>query len=236
MPHEYIDTVCVFSRSSTRLSWLKGGDVLFMAKTEPRRLWNLNLESVRFRYRIPVRKPRFRAWLYSTFQSERCSFPVAGRPAIMSVARAWVRPTNIIVTLISRLNNRTTLIFWSESHLYSSRYNNFLVNGVRGSLRRLYDGFAVPRQLPTAYVQAHAPGRASSLFQTFSMKGYSEIKSINDIQQDTRGKLNIERQSRVLLISARLSSRKGILELLDAAARMPKHIRGQITSPMRNIR
>ncbi len=152
------------------------------------------------------------------------------KPDVLLVAGAWGQPTNIVTTLIAKALKSSRLIFWSESHLKSSR-KNWLINRLKTAALSIYDGFAVPGKLALEYVQNYAPKTAVyALPNTVDERLFKDnVLMLRATKAEIRHDLGVPPQSRVLLLSARLRPEKGIMPFLSALASLPLSVTQRIS-------
>lgn len=203
-----------------------GFEVLFMAETEPGRNWQLAPREFGFPHRfltgksLRVADATLHVNLRVLREFQKCP------PDILLMAGSWGLPTNILTTLTSAFVGRSTLIFWSESHLKSMRRKGRLIERMRKQLLQKYDGFAVPGQLALDYIKRYALDKpVYHLPNTVDEAVFRDaVSRLRNTRQPLRDALQIADDKRVLLLPARLMPDKGIAEFLTALSTLPESI------------
>ena len=206
-------------------------EVWFMAKSEPGRYWKFKDEDFRFHHRF-LRGVHFNcANVTFHFNPGVVLSLIKNPPEILLIAGAWGLPTNILTTVQAKIFRGPLLLFWSESHLGSSRRKGWLIDKSRNLLLRLYDGFAVPGRAAAEYVQHYSPDTPLYEFpNTVEERVFRDKVRICRLRKEQlRKTFSIPEQKRILLLPARLIIEKGIIPFLTATASLSFSVSGRFT-------
>jgi glycosyltransferase involved in cell wall biosynthesis len=143
------------------------------------------------------------------------------RPDIVLVAGSWTIPTVWIASLSSAPGRK---IFWSESHLSSSRHNGPIARCVRRFMLSRFCEFAVPGTLSKKYVMNHT--RKARIYDLPNL--VDPMLFCSDSGQTRklrRTSFKPGRDRRVMLIVARLAPEKGLLQFLDGLRQLSSNDR-----------
>ena len=201
-------------------------EVWFMARSERGRFWTFADDDFTFPHKfLPgtsfvIRNTTFHLNLSVLSLIRR------QRPAIVICAGAWTLPT-VWLALIARA---CPIWFWSESHFMSSQSPTGMIEAMRRLILRRFDGFFVPGILARDYVASRVHGRP-----IVQLPNTVEEDALNwsdaerqQSRKSIRQTLEIPDGSRMLLLSAHLTARKGVLEFLRGFAELSQHEQNQI--------
>jgi glycosyltransferase involved in cell wall biosynthesis len=199
----------------------------FMAHSEPGRYWKFEDKDFGFRYRI---LPGLSPYVKGTSFHFNPGFLrlLAKPPDILLAGGAWLMPTTILASLATC---RSYKVFWSESQFLSTVHANGLTNGIRRLLLRRYDAFAVPGIAATEYIEHFVPDmtllRLPNLVDPALYR--DRVLQLREQRPALRQRFSLAEQKRVLLITARLLSVKGILPFLNALLSLPSELLRSLT-------
>lgn len=201
-------------------------EVWFMAESELGRYWQFNPADFKFRYRVLGGTSCTLADSVIHFNPSILYWLRKQSPDVLLLAGSWIHPTNILAILVSKILNKSTLLFWSESHLKSIRQKGRWVDKLRALLLRSYDGFAVPGKLALDYVNHYAPNRPiyvlpNTVDETIFRNAVLRERAAKD---KLRKELGIPNHKRVLLLVARLIPEKNIMPFLSALSSLPSSV------------
>lgn len=198
-----------------------GLHVLYMAKSEPGRLWSFDPQNHRYRYTflkdwtLKLRRYElpFNPDIFSTLRSEP--------PRWLLVSGSWYFPT-VQAAPLALDRRQTVTLFWNESNLAYMERKSSPVNAWRQRTLDGYDGYVIPGAWAREYVQAYAPSAVRKPFLSlpnvvnetlFRVKTAELRKERAALRQkwgcDSPGKT-------VLLTVARIEPIKGIRELVES--------------------
>ncbi|HJQ22296.1 MAG TPA: glycosyltransferase family 4 protein [Blastocatellia bacterium] len=206
-------------------------EVWFMAATEAGRYWRFDADAFNFPHRFLYGKS-LNVRGATLHLNPSILRRLRAQPAeVVLVAGGWALPTNVLLSLAQGLVCRPQLIFWSESHLHSTRRVGWAINWLRTRLLRRYHGFAVPGELARTYVQHYAPNRPVHLFSNTVNEALfrDTVYRLRQNREALRRGLRIPNDRRVLLIPARLRSEKGVSEFLSSLDSLPAAIKQATT-------
>lgn len=206
-------------------------EVWFMAKSERGRYWQFEPDDFKFPHRFFAGiSPAIGGAVFHL----NPKIPILLQrdpPSVLLVGGAWGMPTNVLTALGNKLRRKTTILFWSESHLDSIRRKGALIDRARGWLLDLYDGFVVPGKSSLEYIQKYAPGKpVYYLLNTVDERVFKDkVIELRSAREQLRGQLGIPNGKRVLLIPARLIPEKNILPFLTTVSSLPVSIIPKMT-------
>ncbi len=202
-----------------------------MAKSEPGRHWQFKEDEFNFAHRF------FRGVsldLSGAVFHFNPSIPVSfikNSPDILLVAGAWGLPTNILTTVFGKLFCRSSILFWSESHLQSMRRTDWVTEKLRALFLRLYDGFAVPGKWAAEYVRNDCPDApVYHLPNTVDERVFrDQVLACRSTKDRIRNDLGIPKGKKILLLPARLTHEKGIIPFLTAISSLKPSVAQRFT-------
>lgn len=195
--------------------------VLYMAKSEPGRLWTFEPEKHCYRYTflkdwtLKLRRYElpFNPDIFSTLRSEP--------PRWLLVSGSWYFPTAQMVPLTVN-HGQTVTLFWNESNLAYMERKTGPVNAWRRRTIDWYDAYVVPGAWAREYVMEYAPSARQKPF--LSLPNVVNESLFRDRTAELRQQRAALRQKwgcdlpgkTVLLTVARIEPIKGVRELVDA--------------------
>jgi glycosyltransferase involved in cell wall biosynthesis len=182
----------------------------FMARSEPRRSWTFDPSEFDFPHRF-LRGFQLRVGTDSFHVNpEVLKCLRETRPEILLVAGGWHLPT----VCMASLSSVPRKIFWSESHLASTRRNGAAIALARRFFLRRFDEFAVPGKLAKEYIEANTVSSEIHLLPNLVDPAIFRDR-VRELRQAKRQDARSASQ-RVLLVTSRLSPEKGLLPFLDS--------------------
>jgi glycosyltransferase involved in cell wall biosynthesis len=213
---------CYFFSFLSSLLESKGGRllVLFTAKNENNRDWNPDTFKFDFNYEF---LPSITLSLFETHFHFNVFFKkkiLMFKPTHTILAGSWNSPINMYMLVFSK-NSLGKILFWSESHIYSTRYKFILIKLLRKYFFNKIDFFLVPNTLSQNFVilNSSKPKTFIYLPNTVDQNIFNESNSINSFIDnfgiDFIGKINVIQVSQ-------LEKRKGVIELINNFLDLPK--------------
>ena len=186
-------------------------EVWFMAKSEPGRHWDFSASP------FPFRSCVFRGIHYGTyhFNPGIIRSLIQNAPQVLLVGGGWANPTVLFLRSYFR---RKPSIFWCESHEGSARKPSGWIHRIRQGTFRAFGAYAAPGRLSERWIQSIAPGKTvfdlpNTVNESIFLDNVDRLKTQRFA---LRSEFTLLPDQRVLLIPARLLSRKGILPFLRA--------------------
>ena len=190
-------------------------EVWFMVHSEPGRNWNFSDTDFNFSHRF-LRGVHLQIGSAPLHANPGVLHLLQSiQPDILLVAGGWINPT---VYLASRSAAAKKKVFWSESHLGSTRRTGIASNLARGYALSRFNEFAVPGSLAEEYIRKHTtPTRIHRLPNLVDPAIFRD----KIVMARSRAKDNASNK-RVLLISARLAPEKGLLQFLNSLQQLDR--------------
>lgn len=213
-----------FSNLSTMLSQ-RGYElfVLFCAKNEKNRDWDPDKFKYDFNYAV---LPHFTITIFNIhfhFNYKFLKKIKLFNPTHTILAGSWNLPTNMFLLIFFR-KVLGKCLFWSESHVYSTKNKLFIVNYLRNFFYGRFNFFLVPNNLSKDFVKLNVQGVSKifylpntvdqSIFK-LSIKSTLALSERFDFLND---KINVVQVSQ-------LEQRKGVIELIESFIQLPLEFR-----------
>lgn len=127
--------------------------VLYCAKSEPDRHWEINLHEQQFDYEILNGFHKNIKGLYLHFNPSILNKTKEFQPDYILYAGSWNMPTVVLSLLCNSLfNKKYKKIFWSEGHDGSMLHKGGIVPIIRKFIQNKFDAFAVPNERSKSYL------------------------------------------------------------------------------------
>jgi glycosyltransferase involved in cell wall biosynthesis len=193
--------------------------VLYCAKNEPDRHWEINLEEQKFDYEILNGFHKSIKGLHLHFNSSIVNKTNEFKPDYILYAGSWNMPTLVISVLFNSLfKKKYKKIFWSEGHDGSMLHKSGIIPIIRKFIQNKFDGFAVPNERSKSYLFellglkikpiAILPNTVDGNF--FTKPTNWTIKNSNDVKSE----FNIPEDSKIIIQVAQIEDRKGVNEIV----------------------
>jgi glycosyltransferase involved in cell wall biosynthesis len=193
--------------------------VLYCAKNEPDRHWEINLEEQKFDYEILNGFHKSIKGLHLHFNSSIVNKTNEFKPDYILYAGSWNMPTLVISVLFNSLfKKKYKKIFWSEGHDGSMLHKSGIIPIIRKFIQNKFDGFAVPNERSKSYLFellglkikpiAILPNTVDGNF--FTKPTNCTIKNSNDVKSE----FNIPEDSKIIIQVAQIEDRKGVNEIV----------------------
>ena len=195
--------------------------VLYCAPTEPNRFWGYHPEAMKHPHTMmPGWHFQIRGW-FSHLNLSVLKEIKRLKPTTLIVGGAWNTPT-ILLAGLSRINPPPRRLFWSEGHANNGARRTGPIAWFRRRCYGKYEAFAVPNQLSAdwALSQAGEPKPIVFLPNSVDVDFYSRNDPSDRSQ--SRRKLGLPEDIRLLVQVGRLSSLKGTLNLAQAFINLPQ--------------
>lgn len=194
--------------------------VLYCAKNEPDRHWEINLNDQQFDYEILNGFHKSIKGLHLHFNSSIVNKTKEFKPDYILYAGSWNMPTVVFSVLFNSFFNRKyKKIFWSEGHDGSMLHKAGIVPKIRKFIQNKFDGFAVPnersknylfevlslKKKPIAILPNTVDGNFFTKPTTWNIENSNAIKS----------EFNIPHDSKIIIQVAQIEDRKGVNEIVD---------------------
>jgi glycosyltransferase involved in cell wall biosynthesis len=199
-----------------------GGElkVLYCAKNEPDRHWEINLNDQKFDYEILNGFHKSIKGLHLHFNPSVLNTTQEFQPDYILYAGSWNMPTVVFSVLFNTFfNKKYKKIFWSEGHDGSVLHNSGIVPVIRKFIQNKFDGFAVPNERSKSYLFellglkkkpiAILPNTVDGAF--FTKPETWNIENSNNIKAE----FNIPSDSKLLIQVAQIEDRKGVNEIVN---------------------
>jgi glycosyltransferase involved in cell wall biosynthesis len=194
--------------------------VLYCAKNEPDRHWEINLQEQQFDFEILNGFHKSIKGLYLHFNPSVLNKTAAFQPDYILYAGSWNMPTVVFSVLFNSLfNTKYKKLFWSEGHDGSILHNNGIIPVIRKFIQNKFDGFAVPNERSKSYLFellglnkkpiAILPNTVDGAF--FTKPETWNIENSNRIKTE----FNIPTDSKLLIQVAQIEDRKGVNEIVE---------------------
>lgn len=197
--------------------------VIYCAHSEPARHWKLELDNFQHSHSFP-------SGLHASFRGMSFHFnpPIFSEirrrsPDFLICAGAWNMPS-VWLGLLATAFGDVLRIFWSEGHVDAVRHPDGPVADLRRRVLCRFDGFAVPnrRSADWATEQTGSPRALIRLPNTVDEGFY--LRSGPDERPAARQALRIDPATRVLVQVSQLEPKKGVIELAEAYAGLPREV------------
>ena len=199
-----------------------GGElkVLYCAKNEPDRHWEINFNEQKFDYEILNGFHKSIKGLHLHFNLSVLNKTQEFQPDYILYAGSWNMPTVIFSVLFnSFLNKKYKKIFWSEGHDGSVLHNSGIVPFIRKFIQNKFDGFAVPNERSKSYLFellglkkksiAILPNTVDGDF--FTKPDIWTVENTNTIKSE----FNIPNDSKIIIQVSQIEDRKGVNEITE---------------------
>jgi glycosyltransferase involved in cell wall biosynthesis len=189
--------------------------VLYCAKTEPGRYWPY--ESAKMQHAHTV----LRGFHYSLTGIHAHMNPGVLaelnllKPDTLIIAGSWNTPT----MLVAGLNVYTPAprrFFWSEGHADAALHKSGFIAWLRRRIYRTFDGFAVPNAKSAEWAIAQAGSARPVVSLPNAIDAAFFKRPSGDARSQSRQKLGLPVEDRVLVHVSALTERKGVLPLAKA--------------------
>ena len=212
--------IAFFNVLHTRLRKIGGSlKVLYCAKNEPDRHWEINLHEQQFDYEILNGFHKSIKGLHLHFNPSVLNKTAAFQPDYILYAGSWNMPTVVFSLLFNSLfNKKYKKIFWSEGHDGSMLHQSGIVPIIRKFIQNKFDAFAVPNERSKSYLFellglkkkpiAILPNTVDGNFftkpTTWNEENSNEIKT----------EFNIPHDSKMIIQVSQIEDRKGVNEIV----------------------
>ena len=193
--------------------------VLYCAKNEPDRHWEIDLKEQNFEYRILNGQHLNAKGLYLHFNYDVLKETKSFSPNYILYAGSWNMPTVLLSVLYNKwFRKPIKKIFWSEGHDGSILHKNGLIPIIRKYIQNKFDVFAVPNSRSEKYLFESLnldikpivilPNTVDGTF--YSKPESWSITDSNKIKEY----FNIPVDSKLIIQVSQIEDRKGIVELV----------------------
>ncbi|SEP54776.1 glycosyltransferase family 4 protein [Flavobacterium urocaniciphilum] len=201
--------------------------VLYCAKTEPRRFWEFNPSEQKYNFTILKGfHPEFKE-TYPHINLSVCKVLKKLNPEQIIIAGAWNTPT--MLQALYFYNKKIKKFFWSEGHQSAQRSSNSIVNKLRNSIYKKFDGFLVPNENSKKYVTDLISPKIlpiGYLPNTIDEEFFNE--NLVPTQSELRLKNNISLQKKIILLISSIDDRKGVLPFVEAYFSLEENVKDDI--------
>ena len=193
----------------------KGFHVLYCAKTEPGRHWPYEPAKMRHAHTVLRGFHPSLLGLHAHLNPGVLAELNRLKPDTLIIAGAWNTPTMLVAGL-NTYSPAPRRFFWSEGHAGAVLHKSGLIAWLRRRIYRSFDGFAVPnaKSAEWALAQAGEPRHVVTLPNAIDAGFFSRPSAM--VRQDSRLKLGLGAEGRLLVQVSALTARKGVLELARA--------------------
>jgi len=189
--------------------------VLYCAKTEPGRHWPYEPAKMRHAHTV-----------LRGFHPSFCGVHAHLNPGVLAelnllkpdtllIAGAWNTPTMLVAGL-NIYSPHPRRFFWSEGHAGAVLNRRGFVAWARRRVYRTFDGFAVPNASSAEWALAQAGGARPIVDLPNAIDARAFARPSDSGRAETRRRLGLEGQGRVLVQVSALTERKGVLDLARA--------------------
>lgn len=193
--------------------------VLLMTKCEPQRNWDY--EQLKSSYTILMKDIHFSFPINNHLNIQVVSLLKEFKPDIVIVAGSYFYYTNWLV-LLNKHRLKYPVYFWSETHFKEKTTHNKLQLRIREIFRKIiyqkFDGFWYSGKLSKEFIQYYAKKEARMYFvpNLIDNRFYQNKTMDSNFQKSfLKEKWNIPSCKKVLIIPARLSPEKGIVNFIE---------------------
>jgi glycosyltransferase involved in cell wall biosynthesis len=204
--------------------------VLFCAKNEPNRHWEINMNSQEFDFEFLKGMHIYFKHYFLHFNPAVTRKTEVFRPDIILYAGAW----NMLTVIYSIIHNKIfrkkwKVLFWNEGHEGSILHKWGIVPKIRLHVLNIFDGFAVPNNRSISYLFDYLKVRKKPvvlLSNTVDGDFYTKPSTWNE--SDTlrvKDKYKLDAKSNICIQVAQIEDRKGVRELIDFWQNLPNEIK-----------
>ena len=197
--------------------------VLFCAKNEKNRDWNPDKFKYGFNY---IFLPHFTLTLFNIhfhFNFKFVKIIKLFNPTHSILAGSWNLPTNMFLLIFFRKLIGKCL-FWSESHVYSTRNKLPIVNYLRKFFYSRFIYFLVPNNLSKEFVELNVQ-EVNKIFYLPNTVDQSIFKLTSDNTLALSQRFEFLNNKINVVQVSQLEQRKGVLELIESFIQLPLNFR-----------
>ena len=205
-----------------------GLHVIFLAETDDRlRAWRVYKQEIRFSYEV-LPSMRFSVTGHKILVNRRLWSALEQASPEVVVCGGYNYPASWEALWWAR-RRRARFVLWTESNRYDHRSRRIWVEGLKQYFLRRCDAFVVPGKASLSYLQDFGVSEqniftAPNAVDTFYFATASEAARLHE--QSHRRRLGLP--ERFLLYAGRLVPEKGVLDLLEAYARLDVSLRAKL--------
>lgn len=213
--------IAFFNVLHTQLQTIDGTlKVLYCAKNEPDRHWEINLQDQKFDYEILNGFHKSIKGLHLHFNPIVLKKTNQFQPNYILYAGSWNMPTVMLSLLFnSFFYKKYKKVFWSEGHDGSRLHDSGIVPVIRKFIQNKFDAFAVPNERSTSYLfqllglnkkpVAILPNTVDGDF--FTKPTLWNVDNSNAIKSE----YTIPHDSKIIIQVAQIEDRKGVIEIVS---------------------
>ena len=193
--------------------------VLYCAKNEPDRHWEINLNEQQFDYEILNGFHKSIKGLHLHFNPSVIKKTAAFQPDYILYAGSWNMPTVLLSLLFNSLfNKKYKKVFWSEGHDGSMLHNSGIVPIIRKFIQNKFDAFAVPNERSKSYLFVLLRLNKKPIVilpNTVDGDFFTKPEIWNaDHSNAVKSDFNIPTDSKIIIQVSQIEDRKGVNEIV----------------------
>lgn len=193
--------------------------VLFCARTEPNRHWDIDFHKILFEYKILNGFHLNFKNLFLHFNLSVLRESKAFKPNFILYAGSWNMPTVVLNLVYGRVfKAKWKSVFWSEGHEGAVLHKKGIVPTIRKSVLNLFDGFAVPNKRSEKYLFDFLKINKKPIIilpNTVDGAFYTKPKDWNESDtRDVKRKFNLPESTKQYIQVAQVDDRKSARELV----------------------
>jgi glycosyltransferase involved in cell wall biosynthesis len=193
--------------------------VVYCARSEWNRSWIYDEIENRYEHRIlPGRSIKIGAITFH-FNPAVIGHVFDERVQWLLSAGSWNMPTGLLALVASRYRLPLSM-FWSEGHAAAVMHAYGPIAAVRRFILKRYQAFAVPNRRSADFLHHELQGRLSCVMLPNTVDDTFYVPLQSDRRAALRRSLGFFDGERLVVQIGQLEDRKGVLELLEAAARI----------------
>lgn len=193
--------------------------VLYCAKNEPNRHWDIDLNHQNFEYKILRGIHATIGRLFLHFNPSVIRETLKYKPDVIIYAGSWNMPTLIYSMIYHKMfKSHWKSLFWSEGHDGAVHYTKGIIPHLRVKVLNLFDGFAVPNKRSENFLFSFIKVKSKPIVylpNTVDVSFYTKPIDWSDEQSlEAKKKYSIPQDSKIFLQIAQVDNRKSAKELV----------------------
>lgn len=189
--------------------------VLYCAKTEPGRHWPYDASKMRHAHTVLRGFHPSLTGIHAHLNPGVLAELNLLKPDTLLLAGSWNTPTMLIAGL-NIYSPAPRRFFWSEGHADAALHKSGLIAWLRRRVYRTFDGFAVPNAKSAEWAVAQAGSARPVVNLPNAIDAAFFKRPSGDARSQSRRKLGLPVEGRVLVQVSALTERKGVLPLAKA--------------------
>ena len=193
--------------------------VLYCAKTEPGRHWPYDPSKMKHAHTVLRGFHPSLTGIQAHLNPGVLAELNLLKPDTLLLAGSWNTPTMLIAGL-NIYSPHPRRFFWSEGHADAALHKTGLIAWLRRRVYRTFDGFAVPNAKSAEWAIAQAGSARPVIDLPNAIDATFFKRPSSDARTQSRHKLGLPVEGRVLVQVSALTERKGVLPLAKAFLRL----------------